>query len=158
MRQTMIVSILIVGFWMTLSERITFESVAFGLAVNFIIYLLCKEFKIPADDKKVLNISSVSKYLVYLCLLIREIITSNIQVAKIVLSPRITISPTIFTYETKLKSQFHRAVLANSITLTPGTLTMELQNNVLTIHCLREEYAEGVINSKLEKILLEIEE
>jgi multicomponent Na+:H+ antiporter subunit E len=120
--------------------------------------MLYEQLKTPIGERKILMLSNVNKYVAYLWLLVKEIILANLQVAKIVLSPKISISPTMITYETKLKSVFHRTVLANSITLTPGTLTVSLVDNILTIHCLREEYGEQIIDSKLEQILLQIEE
>lgn len=93
----------------------------------------------------------------YIVLLIKEVIIANIAVAKIVLSPKLEISPEIVKFESRLKSEVLRVVLANSITLTPGTITIDMQGGLYTVHCLKKEFARELIDSKLEKILLEIE-
>ncbi|MEJ8553826.1 Na+/H+ antiporter subunit E [Tepidibacter sp. Z1-5] len=94
----------------------------------------------------------------YLFVLIVEVIKANIDVAKIVLSPKIDIEPVVVNFKTKLKSDLCRVILANSITLTPGTITMVMENDVYTIHCLKKQFAEGLLDSKFENILLKIEE
>ncbi|KDR94576.1 multicomponent Na+:H+ antiporter subunit E [Peptoclostridium litorale DSM 5388] len=93
----------------------------------------------------------------YIFLLIREVIMANVAVAKIVLSPKMEISPEIVEFESRLKSEFLRVVLANSITLTPGTITIDMQDGMYTVHCLKEEFARGLFDSEFEKILLKIE-
>ena len=93
----------------------------------------------------------------YIVLLIKEVIISNITVAKIVLSPKMEISPEVVKFESSLKSEILRVVLANSITLTPGTITIDMQGGIYTVHCLKKEFAVDLIDSNLEKILLEIE-
>jgi len=87
-----------------------------------------------------------------------EIFKANVQVALIILNPKPNLDSTIINHKTKLKSDFHKMVLANSITLTPGTLTISVEGNFLKIHCLKEKFKLGVEDSKFEKILLQIEE
>ena len=91
-------------------------------------------------------------------ILIKEIIVSNFHVAKIVLSPQIAISPQIVIIKTKIKSDFHKTIFANSITLTPGTLTISMDRDKITVHCLKDEFARGLTNSAFEKIILKVEE
>lgn len=93
----------------------------------------------------------------YMLLLIREIVIANIAVAKIVLSFEMKSSPVVVRFESRLNSEILRVVLANSITLTPGTLTVDLEDGVYTVHCLKEEFAKDLNNSRFEKILLNIE-
>ncbi|MDD3803331.1 MAG: Na+/H+ antiporter subunit E [bacterium] len=72
----------------------------------------------------------------YLFFLLFEILKANIQVAKIVLSPKVNITPAIVSCETTLKSDFAKSILANSITLTPGTLTMDIIGEKVYVHCI----------------------
>jgi multicomponent Na+:H+ antiporter subunit E len=74
-----------------------------------------------------------------------------------VLNPKSKINPCVTIYKTKLKSRFCRTVLANSITLTPGTITLKMINDELVIHCLKEEYIASLENLEFEKILLKVE-
>jgi multicomponent Na+:H+ antiporter subunit E len=93
----------------------------------------------------------------YLLLLLKEIILANISVARIVVSPKMDVSPCIVILKTQLKSKLHRAILANSITLTPGTLTVQFTEDELVVHCLIKKYIPDLIHSKFEKLLLKIE-
>lgn len=63
-----------------------------------------------------------------------ELVLANINVAKIVFSPRISIHPGIVRVHTKFKSRTGRLALANSITLTPGTLVVDIEDDVLYVH------------------------
>ncbi len=94
----------------------------------------------------------------YVCLLLKEVLMANIHVAKIVLTPKLDIDPVVVNFKTKLKTEKTKAMLANSITLTPGTITMLLEGNVYTVHCLKKEFAKNLENSNFENILLKIEE
>lgn len=90
-------------------------------------------------------------------MLIIEVIKANIDVARIVLGAKIDVDPVVVNFRTKLKSDLYRVILANSITLTPGTITMVMENDVYIIHCLEKQFAEGIFDSKFENILLKIE-
>jgi multicomponent Na+:H+ antiporter subunit E len=66
----------------------------------------------------------------------RQLVRSNFRLAAIVLSPGLPIDPGIIKLRTTLKSRMGRLMLANSITLTPGTLTVEVQDEYLYVHCV----------------------
>lgn len=70
----------------------------------------------------------------YVFYYLKELVKSNVNVASIVLSPDLPIKPGIVTVRTRLKSAMGRMLLANSITLTPGTLTVDLDGEFLHIH------------------------
>jgi len=80
--------------------------------------------------------------LAYLVYFITELVKSNIRLAGIVLSPQLPISPGIVKVKTKLKSRMGRLLLANSITLTPGTLTVALEGEWLYVHWVTTESPE----------------
>lgn len=93
----------------------------------------------------------------YIFILIVNIISANIHVASIVLSRKINIMPETISIKTQLKSNICKVIFANSITLTPGTLTVNLSDNVLEIHCLDRQFVSGLENLTFEKILMKIE-
>jgi len=65
-----------------------------------------------------------------------EMAVANIDVARRVIDPRLPIKPGIIKYKMKVKNSFARVLLANSITLTPGTLSIEMNDDTLYIHCI----------------------
>ncbi len=94
----------------------------------------------------------------YLIVLSWEIVKSNVDVALRVINPKLPINPGIVKVKTKLKSPMGRMILANSITLTPGTLTIDIKDDEFYIHwidvkTLDPEIASQEIMGKFEKIL-----
>jgi multicomponent Na+:H+ antiporter subunit E len=99
--------------------------------------------------------------LVYLGIFLKELIKSNLDVARRVLTPSLPINPGIVEAKTSLKSKMGRMILANSITLTPGTLTIDIVDNTLYIHWIDvqtediEEATQQIVR-KFEKYLEKI--
>ncbi|MDF2840135.1 MAG: sodium:proton antiporter [Clostridia bacterium] len=144
---------LLLLFWIILCEKYNFEVLLIGIVVAVTVYYLNRNF-LPNRE---LKIHKLPLYALYVILLLKEIVLANISVAKIVLSPKINVSPCIVKIKTQLNSSLHRAILANSITLTPGTLTLQLTDDELVIHCLVKENIPDLVDSKFEKLLLKIE-
>ncbi|MBR5191058.1 MAG: Na+/H+ antiporter subunit E [Clostridia bacterium] len=95
--------------------------------------------------------------LAYFFILIKEIIIANFQMMKIVVSKKAEIHPVMIKVKIPLKTNFARVLLANSITLTPGTITAELEGDCFTIHCVDTAFAEGIESSSFVKILERLE-
>ncbi len=140
-------------FWIILCEQLTVEVFILGMTVSAAVYYLNRNLFTAGS----VRFRKLPLYALYLLLLLKEIVIANIGVAKIVLSPRMDISPCIVKIKTQLKSNLNRAILANSITLTPGTLTVQLKEDELVVHCLVKAYIPDLIHSKFEKLLLKIE-
>lgn len=73
--------------------------------------------------------------------LLKEIAKANLTVAKIVLNPRLPVSPTVISVDATSLSPLGQAILANSITLTPGTISIDVERGVIEVHCLTRECA-----------------
>lgn len=95
--------------------------------------------------------------LAYFFILIKEIIIANFQMMKFILSKKKEIHPVMIKVRVPLKTNFARVLLANSITLTPGTITAELEDDYYTIHCVDSSFAEGIETSSFVKILERLE-
>jgi multicomponent Na+:H+ antiporter subunit E len=83
------------------------------------------------------------------------LIKSNLDVARRIISPKLPINPGIVKVKTKLKSPLGRAILANSITLTPGTLTVEMRDQYFYIHWIDVSVSD--INASTEAIVSKFE-
>lgn len=145
-------------FWIILSERVTIEGFIVGGILCALVMIFNKDVTMKRKKSNVSYFKRISLWVCYLFVLLKEIVLSNIQVAKIVLSPEIKISPRVVSFETQIKSNLNKTILANSITLTPGTITLGMRDGNMTIHCLEERYAEGVSNTEFEKIIKDLEE
>ncbi len=135
-------------------ELVTGLVLSFGVAVIFI------HFSSIYRGVK-LTPKSIVLMPVYLIVFLWEMIKSNIDVARRVITPSLPINPGIVEVKTKLHSDLAKLILANSITLTPGTLTMDVKDNSLFIHWIdvrAEDIQEATekVSWKFEKILKEI--
>jgi len=89
--------------------------------------------------------------------LAREIVKSNIDVARRVLSPSLPISPTLVRLKASQKSELCQAIYANSITLTPGTVTIELKDGSLMVHSLSEDAAVDLLEGEMDARVVRVE-
>jgi len=80
-----------------------------------------------------------------------EIIRSSLEVARIVLDPKLPISPRVIDLEAKSPHPFDQVILGNSITLTPGTLTIDLHEGVLKVHTLTEAGARELMSGEMNR-------
>ena len=109
-------------------------------------------------DAKGVTLRRLPLLISYLGILIWEIIKANIAVIKLTLAKELDFEPCIIYFQTDLKEQFTKVLLANSITLTPGTITVSLEDDLYCVHCLDKSMAEGIDESIFAKKLRKIEE
>jgi multicomponent Na+:H+ antiporter subunit E len=138
MRASLALFVTLLLFWLMLQGSLAPDGVMVGVVVSLIITLLFRrglsfftEFRATPDA----FIAGVLYYLLFL----RELVSANLRVASIVLAPELPIRPGIVKVRTRLKSRMGRLMLCNSITLTPGTLTVELNGEWIYIHCVTVE-------------------
>lgn len=139
-----IVHLLISIMWMFLSETYTFTSFAVGFLVGGILLILLRKF-IPGK----LYLIRLFSILKLLLIFIRELILSNIEIVKLVYKKRPNFEPGIFAYPTDLKSDWELTLLANLITLTPGSLSVAFSedNKTIFVHAMHIENVEDEIES-----------
>lgn len=143
--------------WIIFNGQVTTEIVLFGIAVAGAVYAFCCRFLDYSPSKDWILVRRSGYILIFLGVLIWEIIKANAATLKLILSPRSRVEPAIVRFRTKLRSKKARVLLANSITLTPGTITVSLQEDTYTIHCLDKRFGEGLEDSVFEKYLKKIE-
>lgn len=149
---------LFVLFWLILAKTFSFEVILIGTIICIAVYLFNKDFYSLIQKNRNFALPNLKFLFSYITVLIVEMFKSNFHVAKVVLSPKLKISSSVVTINTKLKNDFDKVVLANSITLTPGTLTLDLIEDKLIIHCLDKKVAKGLKNVRFEEMLLKKEE
>jgi len=143
-------------FWLLLTP-VNSQYLATGLVLVSALSLIFRKYGETLAEFKV-NPGSLFYAFIYIFVFLKELIKSNLDVAYRVLSPKLPINPGIVKVKTKLKSDIGRTVLANSITLTPGTLSVEQKDEYIYIHWINVS-TEGVeatsqaIVDKFEKYL-----
>jgi len=132
-RSTAIMFATLLLFWLMLQGSLGLDVIFVGIVVSGAITLLYPrglsfftEFRATPEAFK------AGFY--YYGYFFKELILSNIKLASVVLSPSLPINPGIVKVRTTLKSKMGRLMLANSITLTPGTLTVELEGEWIYVH------------------------
>ncbi len=140
--------------WFIFNERLSLELLVIGLFVSSLMCLFCR-FIIGKADKNSFS-AKVKKFkggFRYFFHLLKQIFISSINVLRLVISPITEPEPELHYFNTHLKTDAARVILANSITITPGTITCKLEDDVLCVHVLDREMAGGLVNSDFEKEL-----
>ena len=114
--------------WLGLTNSLQIQELLAGLALSAAIVWLA----IPAGGEQ--KTWSLLGLLAYLPVFLKNLVLSNIDVAGRVLNPRLPINPGIVKVRTRLTAPYQRLILANSITLTPGTITLEMDGEDMYIH------------------------
>jgi len=97
------------------------------------------------------------KAIVYWPWLAWEIVKANIDVTKIILSPKMSISPMMFKVKASQQTEIGHVTYGNSITLTPGTVTVALVDDDLTVHAITQEMADGVKTGDMDRRVTQME-
>lgn len=146
--------------WIAFTTTFASQELITGIVVTAIISL----FSIPlftCCTLKILTPKRIFYMIWYLFVFVRELIKSNLDVARRVISPSLPINPGIVKFKSKLPTEYSKMVLANSITLTPGTLSIDIIDDTFYIHWIDvkttdPEKAYTEIAETFEKILLKI--
>ena len=123
-------------FWLILMGRVTTEIVIFGIGLTVLTGIMMYVLFGYTPKKEIRYLIRVPLFVVYIFVLIREIIIANINVMQVITNKEIKIEPTLVTFRSGLRTGFGRFMLANSITLTPGTISVNVKGDVFTVHCL----------------------
>lgn len=144
--------------WIIFNGRVTLEIVLFGIAVSLAVFaFICKFMDYSIQREKRLY-RKLPQYARYLLVLIKEIIGANLTVCRMILTRKETVEPVIVRVHTDLKTETAKVLLANSITLTPGTITVSMSGQELLVHCLDKSLSEGMEDSVFVKLLRKMEE
>jgi Multisubunit Na+/H+ antiporter, MnhE subunit len=112
--------------WITFTLTFATEELIGGLAASFVASLLATKFFIHEDPLYIFNFKRLFYMITYIPLFIKELIKANIDVAKRSFNPKLPINPGIVKVPTDMKSDYGLAMLCDSITLTPGTISMDV--------------------------------
>ena len=147
------------SLWLIFNGRVTFEILAAGVLISFLLDLFVKNFlKINLTGAALIRFLKIlPEVLIYVIVLLIEIVKANFAITKLVVAPKISVEPCLVKFKSPLKTHAARVALANSITLTPGTITVELKDNEFLVHALTREIAEGLQGSLFERLLKRME-
>lgn len=143
--------------WIIFNGNLTLEIALFGVVIALGMFAFICKFMDYGIQKELRFYKLVLVFFQYLFLLVKEIVQANLTVCRMILSRKEIMEPVIVHVHTNLKTETARVILANSITLTPGTITVSLTDDDLLVHCLDKSLAEGMESSSFVKLLEKME-
>lgn len=135
--------------WLLLSGL--FKPLLLALATASVLLCLWLSHRMKIVDAENHPVWAALHYVPYWPWLSIEIVKSSCDVARRVLSPSMPISPTVFEIRATQKTTVGRVVLANSITLTPGTVTMDVDGARLRVHALSRDSVQGLLDGEMDR-------
>ena len=149
------VFILLLITWIVLSGLIDPFHIGLGVISSALVTWLSSDLLFEDRSKSILTRCKQALRLpLYLLWLLWQIVLANIHVLKISFSPNLNdkIQPQLVKFRTGLKTDFQKYVLAQSITLTPGTVTLDIKDDVFIIHAISDHAAKGLVSSMAQRI------
>ena len=145
--------IVLFGFWLLMSGYYT----PLILSLGVISCLLCVYITIKGKflDNETLPIYFFPRLIQYTLWLIKEILKSNIATAKVIIMK--SEEPELFSVKATQKTNEGKVTYANSITLTPGTVTTQIKNDIFEVHALTKDFGDDVRSSEMDKMVTWLE-
>ena len=143
-------------FFILLSGKVNLEIVLFGLGISLLAVVFCCAFIDWSMKKEIAFLRRLPRIILYGGSLFLEIVKANFVTARRIFL-RKGEEPAIVTIHTPLEHEWQRVLLANAITLTPGTITLHMEGNSLTVHCLNQQDADGLEHSSMERKIAKLE-
>lgn len=144
--------------WIIFNGRLTVEIALFGVAISAVVFLFICKF-MGYSFRKELNLYRKSPIFLQYCLvLLKEIVLANLTVCRMILTRKEVMEPVLVHVKTELKTDMAKTLLANAITLTPGTITVSVTGQKLLVHCLDRSLSQGMEDSEIVRILERLEE
>ena len=140
--------LLLLAFWVLLNGRITAEILILGILICGVVYGWCCKV-LGLNWRRELDLARrIPGMFKYLMILVWEVIKAALQVMALTLSPDAKeVTPRLVYFKSPVRSDIGKVILSNSITLTPGTITCGLGDDLFCVHALDERFAGGMDES-----------
>jgi len=142
--------------WLLLSGHYTLLLISFGLLSVMLVVLLALRMDVVDHEGHPLHLNPKA-LVIYWCWLLKEIFVSNIYVCRLILNPAMPISPTVIALRSSQSSDLARVIFANSITLTPGTVTIDVDGDITEVHAITEETATSLLQGSMDRKVTALE-
>ncbi len=151
------ITVVLFAFWLAISTSLEWPSLAVGLAAAAFVAYFNRSLMITAEDRPPVNIKNIFWLVGYFFKLLKDILIANFQVAYLVLHPKMPIHPNLVPLRVEINRMASRVLLGNSITLTPGTLTVLADEKDFLVHALTIENGEALKDWPLITRLIKME-
>jgi len=150
MRRTVNLLLILAVLWALLSGETEPLLVGLGLASCVLVVAISRRMDVIDREGQSLHLHPL-RFLRYALWLLKEIIKSNLTVTRRILHPRLPIRPSVFGIETHGLDEIGQVIYANSITLTPGTVSIDVVDGVIEIHALDSGSATKLREGEMER-------
>ena len=155
MKRALILFVALFASWLLLSGHYDATLMTYGaLSCAGVVALVAH---LGILDVEALPVHLGIRPFLYLPWLMKEIVLSNLAVARVILDPRLPIHPRILSVESSQKTDVGRVTYANSITLTPGTVTLDVRDGRLLVHALTTGSAAGLLTGEMDRRVSQFE-
>ena len=154
MFQVISLFLVLFGTWLLMSGILT--PLLIGLGVASCILVLVITIRMDIVDHESTPIHLTWRSLLYLPWLIWEIIKANIDVARVVLNPSLPISPKLIHVKPTQKTDLALVIYANSITLTPGTISVDVDHGDILVHAITRDAAAGLAEGEMDRRVTQV--
>lgn len=144
-------------FWLILNGRITVDVCLFGVVIAGAVYAFTCKFMDHSIQKEKKILKNAARFLHYVYVLVVEIVKANFAVMHMILTEKEEVQPVLVNFKSPMKTNSGKALLADAITLTPGTITVSLEESEYVVHCLDESLAPGMDDSVFVELLTNME-
>jgi multicomponent Na+:H+ antiporter subunit E len=141
--------IILLGLWLVLSGHYDSFHITLGIICCALVAFLSHDLLFPVFQWG-RSFAVFTRFMAYLPWLFYQIILANLHVAKMVLHPKMPINPRIVEFDSKLESNLAFTTLGNSITLTPGTITVDIREGKYFVHALTTKVADDLLSGDME--------
>jgi multicomponent Na+:H+ antiporter subunit E len=147
---------LLLALWLFNSGHYTVLITGFGVASCLLVVLLARRMGVVDDEA--LPIHLLPRLPRYLPWIVKEVVKANLDVARRILTPGTrALSPRLFDAPTSQHSDLGRVIYANSITLTPGTVSIRVHGTRITVHAIAEEVADSLLEGEMDRRVTRLE-
>ncbi len=143
--------------WVIFNGQITWEICIFGVIIAALLCAFTCKFMGYSIEKELWLYRKLGRLLQYAFVLVIEVVKANLGTVRLILTQKEEIQPVLVSFHSDLQSPLTQTLLANAITLTPGTITVALENGDYMVHCLDESLAEGMDESIFAGLARELE-
>jgi len=156
MKHSLVLFINLMAVWLLLSGHYNATLITYGILSCLGVVALMAHLEIL--DREALPWHLGLRFFLYLPWLLKEVLVSNLAVVKIILNPSLPIHPRILRVAAGQKTQVGQVIYANSITLTPGTVTLDVRDGHFLVHALTTDSAEGLLSGEMDRRVSHLEE
>lgn len=149
MKYVVALFVLLMGLWLLSSGHYTPLIIGFGVGSCAGVSILA--WRLGVADREGMPIHLLGRAVTYVPWIAWQVIKSNVDVAIRILKPKVDISPRVFEVETSQKTDLGRVLYANSITLTPGTVSIRVHGDRITVHTIANEVAESLLEGFMDR-------